>query len=67
MSLDPLGAYSDEKIWQTLEHAHLKQFISGLEKGMEFKCSESGENLRLGHLFGLFFGMNEDFYNLNLV
>ncbi len=46
MNLDPFGAYSDEKIWLSLEHAHLKQFVSGLDKGLEFECSEGGENLR---------------------
>jgi ABC-type multidrug transport system fused ATPase/permease subunit len=38
--------HSDEKLWETLENSHLKQFVLGLEKKLEFECSEGGENLR---------------------
>ena len=46
INLDPIGAYSDDKIWKALEHAHLKQFVTNLDKGLDFECSEGGENLR---------------------
>jgi ATP-binding cassette, subfamily C (CFTR/MRP), member 1 len=48
INLDPFGIYSDEQIWQVLEDAHLKQFVAGLEKKLEFECSEGGENLSVG-------------------
>lgn len=28
-NLDPFGTYSDEEIWRSLEHAHLKAFVQG--------------------------------------
>lgn len=48
MNLDPFRTYTDQKVWQALEHAHLKPFVSGLDKGLEFECSEGGENLSVG-------------------
>ena len=48
VNLDPFGKYSDEKLWEALEHAHLKTFVKSLEKGLEFECSEGGENLSVG-------------------
>ncbi len=45
-NLDPFGAYSDTKIWESLEHAHLKNFVENLDKRLDFECSEGGENLR---------------------
>ena len=46
MNLDPFEEHSDDAVWQALEHAHLKSFVSGLEAGLEYQCSEGGENLR---------------------
>ena len=46
LNLDPFKAYSDSKIWDALEHAHLKSFVQGLDKKLDFECSEGGENLR---------------------
>ena len=48
INLEPFWEYSDEKLWEALEHAHLKTFVKGLEKGLEFECSEGGENLSVG-------------------
>ena len=48
INLDPFEMYSDEKIWEALEHAHLKDFAMRLEKGLEFECSEGGENISVG-------------------
>ncbi|KAH9518524.1 Multidrug resistance-associated protein 1 [Bulinus truncatus] len=50
MNLDPFDRETDEQIWSALEHAHLKSFVSGLEKGLLFECSEGGENLRFNIL-----------------
>ncbi|RWS29684.1 ABC transporter ABCC1-like protein [Leptotrombidium deliense] len=47
-NLDPFDAYSDSQIWTALEHSHLKQFVSGLEKGLSHEISEGGENLSVG-------------------
>jgi ATP-binding cassette subfamily C (CFTR/MRP) protein 1 len=46
INLDPFELYSDEKIWSALEHAHLKSFVEGLDKKLEFECAEGGENIR---------------------
>jgi len=46
MNLDPFDAYSDEQIWQALEHAHLKQFVNSLPAALQYECGEGGQNLR---------------------
>ncbi|XP_039632406.1 multidrug resistance-associated protein 1 isoform X1 [Polypterus senegalus] len=48
MNLDPFDAYSDEEIWNALELAHLKSFVSGLKDKLGHECSEGGENLSVG-------------------
>ncbi|XP_028669916.1 multidrug resistance-associated protein 1-like isoform X1 [Erpetoichthys calabaricus] len=48
MNLDPFDVYSDEEIWNALELAHLKGFVSGLSDKLNYECSEGGENLSLG-------------------
>lgn len=46
MNLDPFGCYSEEDMWQALELSHLHTFVSSQPAGLEFQCSEGGENLR---------------------
>lgn len=46
LNLDPFNKYSDEELWNALEVAHLKSFVSGLDKGLEFFIQDGGENLR---------------------
>uniref|UniRef100_W5MJY3 ABC-type glutathione-S-conjugate transporter n=1 Tax=Lepisosteus oculatus TaxID=7918 RepID=W5MJY3_LEPOC len=48
MNLDPFDSYSDEEVWNALELAHLKTFVSGLPDKLNHECSEGGENLSLG-------------------
>lgn len=48
MNLDPFGECGDEKLWTSLELAHLKEFVSGLEKKLDHECAEGGENLSVG-------------------
>jgi len=46
-NLDPFSKYADDEIWQALELAHLKTFVSEkLTEGLEYECSEGGKNLR---------------------
>ncbi|KAF5894746.1 multidrug resistance-associated protein 1-like [Clarias magur] len=47
MNLDPFRKYSDDEVWNALELAHLKSFVSGLHDKLDHKCSEGGENLRV--------------------
>ena len=47
-NLDPFNNYSDEEIDRSLEHAHLKDFVSQLEDGVEHQIAENGENLSAG-------------------
>lgn len=46
MNLDPFGRHSDEELWRAMEHAHLKNFVQTLTQGLDFECTEGGENLR---------------------
>ena len=46
MNLDPFESYSDTDLWRALESAHLKIFVSGLEKKLQHEIAEGGENLR---------------------
>ena len=48
MNLDPFSTCSDEEIWKSLELSHLKEFVSGLERKLDFECSEGGDNLSVG-------------------
>ncbi|KTG05519.1 hypothetical protein cypCar_00014280 [Cyprinus carpio] len=47
MNLDPFDAYSDEEVWNALELAHLKNFVSELPDKLNHECSEGGENIRV--------------------
>ena len=48
MNLDPFSVHSDEAVWKALELAHLKDFASGLDDGLEHEVSEGGDNLSVG-------------------
>lgn len=50
MNLDPFDQHSDDAVWEALEHAHLKTFVSGLPAKLEFECTEGGENLRFVYI-----------------
>ena len=45
-NLDPFGKCSESNIWRAVEQAHLKDFVDSLPEGLDFMCSEGGENLR---------------------
>ena len=44
--MDPGNQYSDDEVWMSIEHAHLKDFVAGLPSTLEYECGEDGENLR---------------------
>jgi ABC-type multidrug transport system fused ATPase/permease subunit len=46
MNLDPFGKHSDDELWNALELAHLKDFVTEQDDKLDFKCTEGGENLR---------------------
>ncbi|TNN00010.1 hypothetical protein fugu_013042 [Takifugu bimaculatus] len=48
MNLDPFDKFSDEDIWRVLELSHLKEFVSGLQEGLQHEVAEGGENLSVG-------------------
>ncbi|CAK6438290.1 unnamed protein product [Pipistrellus nathusii] len=48
MNLDPFSNSSEEDIWRALELSHLKSFVSSQPAGLNFQCSEGGENLSVG-------------------
>jgi ATP-binding cassette, subfamily C (CFTR/MRP), member 1 len=39
MNLDPFDAYTDDELWRSLEHVHLKSFVKGnLENKKNHPC-----------------------------
>ncbi|XP_065206737.1 multidrug resistance-associated protein 1-like [Planococcus citri] len=47
-NLDPTNDHSDDEIWNALEKAHLKQYVSCLPNGLYSDIEESGGNLSFG-------------------
>ena len=45
-NLDPFNQYSNEELWQALQHAHLKDFVSNDKVGLYYDCGENGGSLR---------------------
>ncbi|XP_045532542.1 multidrug resistance-associated protein 1 isoform X4 [Pieris brassicae] len=48
LNLDPFETFTDDQIWRSLEHAHLKAFVQGLPSGLLHEVSEGGGNLSVG-------------------
>ena len=48
LNLDPFNVHQDVDIWRSLELAHLKKFVSQLEKQLLHEISEGGDNLSVG-------------------
>ncbi len=46
INLDPFQRETDERLWNALELAHLKEFVENCDNKLEFEISEGGENLR---------------------
>ena len=45
-NLDPNGHVQDKDLWEALEQAHMKEFVSGLVEKLEHDVGEGGDNLR---------------------
>ena len=46
MNLDPFEKFEDDKLWEALHHAHLKDFVQSLPPRLAYECGEGGQNLR---------------------
>ncbi|KAG0013130.1 CD9 antigen, partial [Entomortierella chlamydospora] len=47
-NLDPFHDLKDIDLWEALDRAHLKDYISSLPGGLSFEVSQNGENFSLG-------------------
>eukprot|EP00800_Vazella_pourtalesii_P021766 TRINITY_DN821_c0_g1_i2.p1 TRINITY_DN821_c0_g1~~TRINITY_DN821_c0_g1_i2.p1 ORF type:complete len:1532 (-),score=331.57 TRINITY_DN821_c0_g1_i2:43-4638(-) len=47
-NLDPFNTTPDARLWEALEHSHLKHHVEGMPKGLDFIIQEGGENLSVG-------------------
>ena len=43
-----LETIPDARLWEALEHSHLKHHVEGMPKGLDFIIQEGGENLSVG-------------------
>ena len=48
INLDPFEHHSDEEIWTALNLAHLNEYVTSLEAGLQHEVAEGGENLSVG-------------------
>ena len=46
--MDPFECHEDQELWKTLESAHLSEFVSSLQQGLQHTITEGGENLSVG-------------------
>ena len=47
-NLSPLGAHTDEQLWQALEHVQLKPLVASLDGGLQAMVADGGTNLSVG-------------------
>ena len=47
-NIDPVGVYQDVDIWRALEQVRLKEFVEGLESGLDAPVKEGGPSLSAG-------------------
>ncbi|OXA39170.1 multidrug resistance-associated protein 1 [Folsomia candida] len=47
-NLDPFSSHTDQDIWDCLESAHLKSYVSSLPQGLEYEVAEEGQNFSMG-------------------
>ncbi|XP_021950748.1 multidrug resistance-associated protein 1 [Folsomia candida] len=48
INLDPFDAYTDDEVWNCLESAHLKPYVSSLPQGLMYEVAEEGQNFSVG-------------------
>ena len=46
LNLDPSNIFTEEKLWNCLEHSHLKEFVMSLDGNLEYELIRGGRNLR---------------------
>ncbi|KAF8933345.1 Multidrug resistance-associated protein 1 [Dissophora ornata] len=47
-NLDPFAQATDIELWEALERAHLKEYISSLSGGLSYEVAQNGENFSVG-------------------
>jgi ATP-binding cassette subfamily C (CFTR/MRP) protein 1 len=47
-NIDPVGTYQDADIWNALGQVRLKEFVEGLEGGLDAPVKEGGSSLSAG-------------------
>ena len=47
-NLDPSEQHTDQEVWHSLEHAHLKEHVMSLGDGLYHEVSEGGSNFSVG-------------------
>ncbi|KAF9415902.1 hypothetical protein BGZ76_004727, partial [Entomortierella beljakovae] len=47
-NLDPFHESSDKELWEALERAHLKSYVSSLPGGLSHEVSQNGDNFSVG-------------------
>lgn len=47
-NIDPVGTYQDADIWRALGQVRLKEFVEGLEGGLDAPVKEGGSSLSAG-------------------
>ena len=67
MNLDPFDSYSDSDIWNALEHAHLKDYVTSLAAGLQHECGEGGQNLRWVKLCIYIFQLRLEIFSLKVL
>ena len=47
-NLDPIGLYSDARLWSTLKKVQLKHVVENYPEKLDFKLADEGANLSVG-------------------
>ncbi|KAF9285855.1 Multidrug resistance-associated protein 1 [Mortierella alpina] len=47
-NLDPFDQATDVEVWEALERAHLKTYISSMPGGLSYEVSQNGDNFSVG-------------------
>ncbi|PSR85992.1 ABC transporter C family member 4 like [Actinidia chinensis var. chinensis] len=47
-NIDPIGLYSDEEIWKSLEHCQLKEVVAGKPGKLDSSVVDNGDNWSVG-------------------